>query len=353
MTSLRDLETQIESEEVQFCIKILKKKNKFHLTASFDAVYANAKKKVENASEINRFFKELNIQEMMTSQSIEELNQILTGILQNLRRVTTIDYDIRRVYQLIEVLSKDIANQILKILGRENLMFCTFNEFKNWYEKANEIFKKFDDSVSYFMSRTRNPTFAGIVNSATAHHRTNLYYLPLKNRLEQLYKIRELHQKLKSVIEDIIARSSDKGFLSINDIEKGYNSFKGINVLDTTKEGNDALERCEKEFLHHIDIAETYITKRLREKLGSATNANEMFRIFSKFNGLFFRPRIKSAIEEYQSQLLKTVKDGINFLDKKFLQSYDRTENRKICRVRDIPENPGKIIWAKQIRIKL
>ena len=47
------------------------------------------------------------------------------------------------------------------------------------------------------------------------------------------------------------------------------------------------------------------------------------------------------------------MKDGINFLDKKFLQSYDRTENRKICRVRDIPENPGKIIWAKQIRIKL
>ena len=155
------------------------------------------------------------------------------------------------------------------------------------------------------------------------------------------------------MIEDIIARSSDKGFLSVNDIEKGYNSFKGINVLDTSKEGNDALERCEKEFYHHIDIAETYITKRLREKLGSATNANEMFRIFSKFNGLFFRPRIKSAIEEYQSQLLKTVKDGINFLDKKFLQSYDRTENRKICRVRNIPENPGKIIWAKQIRIKL
>lgn len=78
-----------------------------------------------------------------------------------------------------------------------------------------------------------------------------------------------------------------------------------------------------------------------------------MFRIFAKFSGLFFRARIKSAIEEYQSQLLKTVKDGINFLDKKFLQYYDRTENIKICKVRDIPENPGKIIWIKQIRIKL
>lgn len=47
-----------------------------------------------------------------------------------------------------------------------------------------------------------------------------------------------------------------------------------------------------------------------------------MFRIFSKFTGLYFRPKIKSAIEEYQSQLLKTVKDGINLLDAKFLNSY-------------------------------
>ena len=51
--------------------------------------------------------------------------------------------------------------------------------------------------------------------------------------------------------------------------------------------------------------------------------------------------------------MLKTVKDGINFLDKKYLKRYERTENSKICRVRDIPENPGKIIWTKQIRTKL
>jgi dynein heavy chain 1 len=78
-----------------------------------------------------------------------------------------------------------------------------------------------------------------------------------------------------------------------------------------------------------------------------------MFRIFSKFNGLFFRPRIKSAIEEYQSQLLKTVKEGIILLDRKFLVSYAETENIKICDVRDIPKKAGSIIWAKQIKNKL
>ena len=65
--------------------------------------------------------------------------------------------------------------------------------------------------------------------------KTNYQHIPLKNRLDQLYKIRDLHQNLKTVIEDIIARTSTKGFLSVGEIETGYNSFKGINVLDLSK----------------------------------------------------------------------------------------------------------------------
>lgn len=50
-----------------------------------------------------------------------------------------------------------------------------------------------------------------------------------------------------------------------------------------------------------------------------------MFRIFSKFNELFFRPRIIGAIEEYQSQLLRTVKTDINSLNEMFLRPYYQT----------------------------
>jgi dynein heavy chain 1 len=233
----------------------------------------------------------------MTSQTIEELNGYLGTVLQNLRGITGIDYDTKRVHMLIEVICKDCTNQLLKILGQENLMFCSFSEFKVWHEKTNDVFKKLDDNINHFVTRARGGNYAGIIGLTQNQQRTNYQHIPLKNRLDQLYKIRDLHQNLKTVIEEIIARTSNKGFLSINDIESGYNSFKGINVLDLSKEGEETLARCEKEFNHCIDTAETYITKRLREKLGNATNANEMFRIFSKFSGLFFRPRIKSAIE--------------------------------------------------------
>lgn len=201
--------------------------------------------------------------------------------------------------------------------------------------------------------KSTTSSLSKIISNTTSQIKTVYHYNPLKSRLEQLFRIRELYFKLKTVIEDIISKSNEKDFLSTASIEEGYNQFKGINVLDTSKEGEEALLQAEKLFNAQIDVAESYITKKLREKLGGSSNANEMFRIFSKFNGLFFRPRIKSAIEEYQSQLLKTVKESINLLDKKFLQSYVETENFKICNVRDVPMKAGSIVWAKQIKNKL
>lgn len=152
--------------------------------------------------------------------------------------------------------------------------------------------------MSAFMSKkSTTSSLSKIISNTTSQIKTVYHYNPLKGRLEQLFRIRELYFKLKTVIEDIISKSNEKDFLSTSSIEEGYNHFKGINVLDTSKEGEEALLQAEKLFNAQIDVAESYITKKLREKLGGSSNANEMFRIFSKFNGLFFRPRIKSAIE--------------------------------------------------------
>jgi len=72
----------------------------------------------------------------MTSQTIEELGNFLGPILNTLKKLQQKEYEVKRQYQLVEVLSKDIANQLMKILSNENLMFCNFNDFKNWYEKT-------------------------------------------------------------------------------------------------------------------------------------------------------------------------------------------------------------------------
>lgn len=63
---------------------------------------------------------------------------------------------------------------------------------------------------------------------------------------------------------------------------------------------------------------ETRIAAHLRDQLGTAKNANEMFRIFSRYNALFVRPHIQGAIREYQTQLIQRVKEDIDGLHQKF-----------------------------------
>ncbi|KAI8447648.1 dynein heavy chain, N-terminal region 1-domain-containing protein [Phakopsora pachyrhizi] len=80
---------------------------------------------------------------------------------------------------------------------------------------------------------------------------------------------------------------------------------------------------------------------KLKNRLGSAPNATEMFGVCSKFNTLFVRPKICGAIQEYQTQVIDSVKEDIGRPHDKF--SYPMSQ------LRDIPSIAGAIIWAKQI----
>ena len=78
-----------------------------------------------------------------------------------------------------------------------------------------------------------------------------------------------------------------------------------------------------------------------------------MFRVFGRFNALFVRPRIRGAIQEYQSSLIQQVKEDVRRLQDKFKESYATTQAAKMARIRDIPPTAGLVIWAKQLERRL
>lgn len=57
LASLRDLEQQLQSKEVSLSVDILKLKNKFHVTTSFDAEFLHFKNMLQKATTISAFFK--------------------------------------------------------------------------------------------------------------------------------------------------------------------------------------------------------------------------------------------------------------------------------------------------------
>ena len=57
-------------------------------------------------------------------------------------------------------------------------------------------------------------------------------------------------------------------------------------------EGTEIWVAAENAYNERVARVENQIIARLRDRLGTARNANEMFRVFSKFNALFVRPKV-------------------------------------------------------------
>ena len=205
----------------------------------------------------------------------------------------------------------------------------------------------------------------------------------LQSRMEQMRKFRRQHEQLCSVIGRVLPPSilprpaieaatdaaaapeqqprmtpefalmNPADINAIEEVNLAYENVKVVDGLDISKEGTESWEAALRRYEERIDRVETRITARLRDQLGTAKNANEMFRIFSRFNALFIRPHIRGAIREYQTQLIQRVKDDIEALHEKFKVQYPASKSCRMSHIWDLPPTSGSIIWARQVERQL
>lgn len=69
--------------------------------------------------------------------------------------------------------------------------------------------------------------------------------------------------------------------------------LRSLSNITYLVEGTEIWVTAETAYNERVARVENQIISRLRDRLGSARNANEMFRVFSKFNALFVRPKIR------------------------------------------------------------
>jgi Dynein heavy chain, N-terminal region 1 len=96
------------------------------------------------------------------------------------------------------------------------------------------------------------------------------------------------------------------------EVKEAYEIIKNIDILDVSpgespchyitvlhwltivSEGAEIWSTAETAYNERIARVENQIIARLRDRLGTARNASEMFRVFSKFNALFVRPKVRT-----------------------------------------------------------
>lgn len=365
--ALHRIQEKRESPEVALTLDILKHGKRFHATVSFDTD-TGLKQALAMVADYNPLMKDFPINDLLSATELEKIRSAVQLIFSHLRKVRSTKYPIQRCLRLIEAISRDLSQQLLKVLGTRRLMHIPFDEFERVMNQCFEVFSCWDDEYDKLQGLLRD-----IVKKKRDEHlkmvwRVNPAHKKLQQRMEHMRKFRRQHEQLRTVILRVLRptkqttaqiesavetkqpyslEAADAN--AIEEVNLAYENVKEVECLDISKEGCEAWDAAVKRYEERIDRVETRITAHLRDQLGTAKNANEMFRIFSRFNALFVRPHIRGAIREYQTQLIQRVKDDIESLHEKFKVQYPQSKSCRLSVVRDLPPVAGSIIWARQI----
>ncbi|KAF2709100.1 hypothetical protein K504DRAFT_456000 [Pleomassaria siparia CBS 279.74] len=367
---LADIERQLSSAGVRLTLDVLKNAKRFQATVSFSAD-TGLKESTDLVQKYNQLMRDFPIDELLSAISLQKVQEAIQQIFSHMNKKLRIcPYPVRRALPLVEAISGDLNGVLAKLLHGKTLMHMDYPEFLAIMTIAEGIWRTWEDNVKEFtnvareVTRRRNEKFIPI--KIVARHRET------EERLRYITTFRKNHEQLQKTIVNVLGSQSPLTGLSngsqtqeaviveeigdvdaVDEVAQAYAVLKDVDVMDVTEGGTRVFELAEEKYNERTSRVENSIIARLRDRLGTAKNANEMFRVFSKFNPLFVRPKIRGAISEYQTQLIDNVKRDISALHERFKRQYGNSEAHAMAQLRDFPPVSGAVIWARQIETQL
>lgn len=365
-TALEGIEKQLRGDGVQLTMEILRHAKRYQATLSFVAD-TGLREAMDTVQKYNQLMRDFPLDELLSATTLQKVQESLGLIFNHLNRKLKISpYPIKRALALVEAISGDLDSQIHALLHGRTIMHLDYREFRSLMKTCSAIWRTWDENVKEFTnvgreaSRRRNEKFIPI-KIVPRHMKT-------QERLKYINTFRVNHEQLQRTIVNVLgpksavnANGTDGAIIveeigdvdAVEEVAQAYAALKDVDVLDVSEEGTQQWIQAEITYNERTSRVENSIIARLRDRLATAKNANEMFRVFSKFNALLVRPKIRGAIGEYQTTLIDNVKRDINALHERFKQQYGHSEAHAMAQLRDLPPVSGAIVWARQIERQL
>ncbi len=368
--ALKSIDLQTRNDGVQLTLDILQHAKRYQVKVSF---YADTglKEALDTVQKYNQLMREFPMDELLAATTLQKVQESLDTIFGHLnRKLRFTTYPIARALPLVHAISGDLDTQLHSLLHGRTLMHLEFKDFEAVMDRAEDIWSRWDEHAKDFtnvareLMRKRAEKFMPI-KVVGRHSKT-------QDRMNYIRTFRVNHEQLQRTIITVLGNRSLSSTAAdetidtqvvlveeigdvdaVQEVAQAYAALKDVDVLDVSDEGTQIWVQAEATYNERTSRVENSIIARLRDRLATAKTANEMFRVFSKFNALFVRPKIRGAISEYQSQLIDKVKYDISALHERFKQQYSHSEAHAMAQLRDLPPVAGAIIWARQIERQL
>ena len=368
--ALKTIDKQTREDGVQLTLDVLQHAKRYQAKVSF---YADTglKESLETVQKYNQLMKDFPIDDLLTATTLQRVREALDAVFNHLnKKLRFTAYPISRALPLVHAISSDLDTQLHTLLHGRTLMHLEYKDFKSIMTIADSIWATWDEHAKDFtnvareLMRKRMEKFLPI--KVVGRHTST------QERLTYISTFRTNHEQLQRTIVSVLGSNSAKSTSvdgkvedqvvlleeigdvdAVQEVAQAYAALKDVDTLDVSPEGTQIWDQAESTYHERTSRVENSIIARLRDRLATAKTANEMFRVFSQFNALFVRPKIRGAISEYQSQLIENVKQDISSLQDRFKHRYGSSEAHSMAQLHDLPPVAGAIIWARQIENQL
>lgn len=133
-----------ESLEVALTLDILKRGIRFHATVSF-YTDTGLKQVLAMVNGYNPLTKDFPINDLLSATELERIRSAVVALFNHLRKIGNTKYPIQRALRLVEAISRDLSNQLLKVLSTRRLMHVPFGEFEKVMNQCFDVFNCWDD----------------------------------------------------------------------------------------------------------------------------------------------------------------------------------------------------------------
>ena len=351
--ALQGIPDELRRPEVEITLNLLKAAKRFLATIALDN-NTGLEQALSHTQDIAHYVRQYPATQLEAARDWDKMTIAVNAVFDHLPKIrSSRHYDLERCAKLMEATTLTLRRRIVGVLKEgPNIVFMEYGEYEASIRyPSQDVFVQFDDRYDefkeFFLEQGRRRRIASGKTASQVINGLTLYHTPVKERLDILHEFRQSHEKLRSVLKEVLEEEDGSAIREVESAPR--NIFSTLDVLDLSPGGSIALEQALEQFDRQMDALEERLAKLLRDKLTSCKDAEAMFRVFARFNPLLTRTRVRAAVKEFQIQLIATVTQAVEQLQSKFTLKYEASPAARISRLRGIPPVAGKILWAKQM----
>lgn len=349
-TELEHIGTELKRPDVELTISLLREAKRFVVVLALEN-NLGLDQCVQYTEDVTNF---VGTYPLASLQAANDMDQVATAVLACFDHFPKIRqsryYTLPRAVQLLQATTVVLQESLLRILQDQfgNLLFMDYKEYQNLQYAIMDVFVQFEDRFEtwkdFILEQGRRRKVAGLtklIDRMTLHHEG------LKQRMDTIHNFRSNQEKLREVVHKVLRQEEPSALQQVESVPRQI--FATLNVFDLGVGGNKALDAALEEYDLQMDAMEERLAKLLRDKLLACKDAEDMFRVFARFNLLLTRNRVRAAVKEFQLQLISTVAEAVGKLQGKFTLKYESSAAARLSRLRGLPPVAGKILWARQM----